>query len=152
MARMVHEIRQASKVEEANANSIYFLATVAGKGLKIKYDCGITQTGTTFHECVRYATEGASLPAKGESIAREVLNETAADAADPVFTYSPSKAAPTTGARAEAAEGMARMARRGEDPVSSFILIFCCTRVNFPKIAWSNSVNLERPAMSSICP
>ena len=95
MARMVHEIRQASKVEEANANSIYFLATIGGKGWKIKYDCGVAQTGTSFHECVRYATEGASLPAAGASIAREVLNETAADASDPVFTYSPSKAAPT---------------------------------------------------------
>jgi len=59
---MVHEIRQASRVEEANANSIYFLATIGGKGWKIKYDCGVTQTGTSLHECVRYATEGATVP------------------------------------------------------------------------------------------
>ncbi len=95
LARMVHEIRQASKVEEANANSILFLATLRGKNWKIKYDCGVAQAGTSFHECVRYATEGASLPGTGASMAREVLNEAAADPGDPVFVYSPSKAAPT---------------------------------------------------------
>ncbi len=95
LARMLHEIRQASKIEEANANSIFFLATIGGKKWKIKYDCGVTQAGTSFHECVRYATEGATLPGTGASITREVLNETAADLSDPVFVYSPSKAAPT---------------------------------------------------------
>ena len=95
IARMLRDVRQASKVEEANANSIYFLATLGGKKWKIKYDCGVTQAGTSFHECVRYATEGATLPVTGVSITREILNETAADPSDPVFVYSPSKAAPT---------------------------------------------------------
>ncbi len=95
IARMLREIRQASKVEEANANSVFFLATIGGKKWKIKYDCGVTQAGTSFHECVRYATEGATLPVTGASITRDVLNETAADPSDPVFVYSPSKAAPT---------------------------------------------------------
>jgi type II secretory pathway component PulJ len=95
IARMLREIRQASKVEEANANSIFFLATLGGKKWKVKYDCGVAQAGTSFHECVRYATEGTTLPGTGASILREVLNETAADLSDPVFVYSPSKAAPT---------------------------------------------------------
>jgi hypothetical protein len=94
VARMLREIRQASKVEEANANSIFFLATLGGKKWKIKYDCGVTQAGTSFHECVRYATEGATLPVTGVSLIREVLNETAGDLSDPVFVYAPSKAVP----------------------------------------------------------
>jgi type II secretory pathway component PulJ len=109
IARMLREIRQASKVEEANANSIFFVATVGGKKWNIKYDCGVTQAGTSFHECVRYATEGATLPGTGASIAREVLNETPADLSDPVFVYSPSKA-----------HGQDRAARRGDPQTGQY--------------------------------
>lgn len=90
LARMTREIRQASKVEEAKASTIVFLATLGGKNWKIKYECGVSQPGTTFDECVRLAAEeGGSLPGTGPAIVKDVLNGTE------VFTYSPSSAAPT---------------------------------------------------------
>jgi hypothetical protein len=87
---MTREVRQASKVEEAKASTIVFLATLGGKNWKIKYECGVSQPGTTFDECVRLAVEeGGSLPGTGPVIVKDVLNGTE------VFTYWPSSAAPT---------------------------------------------------------
>jgi hypothetical protein len=90
LARMAHEIRQASKVEEAKASTIVFLATLGGKNWKIKYECSVSQPGTEYDECVRLAAEeGTSLPGTGPAIVKDVVNGTG------VFTYSPSSAAPT---------------------------------------------------------
>jgi Tfp pilus assembly protein PilW len=92
LARITHEIRQASKVEEAKASAIVFLATIGGKNLKIKYECNVTQPGTTYPytQCVRLAAEeGKALPATGPAIVKDVVNGTE------VFSYSPSAAAPT---------------------------------------------------------
>jgi type II secretory pathway component PulJ len=79
LGRMAHDIRQASKVEEAQAkgNSIVFNATVGAKSLQIKYDCSVAQPGTTYTQCVRYAAEtGKSLPSTGTPVARDIVNGT----------------------------------------------------------------------------
>ena len=89
LARMVRDIRQATKVKEANAGSIEFLATIGGKELEIKYECATAQNGTTYTECVRLAAEGGKpLPASGPIVATDLVNGSA------VFTYSPSAATP----------------------------------------------------------
>src|SRR5579863_2864629 len=58
LARMLRDIRQAYKVEEAKAGAILFLATIGAKTWRIKYECGVAQTGTEYTECVRFAAEG----------------------------------------------------------------------------------------------
>jgi len=90
LSRMARDIRAATKVEEAKASAIYFLARTGGKSMRVKYDCNVAQTGTTYTACIRYAAEeGKSLPSTGPQVAKDVLNGTA------VFTYSPSSSAPT---------------------------------------------------------
>lgn len=90
LARMAREIRQASKVEKAEAGTIEFLATIAGSVWQVKYECSVAQSGTSYDECVRFAAEvGKSLPSSGTPITRDVINGTE------VFAYSPSKASPT---------------------------------------------------------
>jgi hypothetical protein len=90
LARMVRDIRQATKVEEANAGSIVFLATIGGKAWKVKYECGVSQSGTTLTQCERLAAEeGKPLPATGPLLARDMVNGSA------VFSYSPNTTAPT---------------------------------------------------------
>ncbi len=90
MSRMLRDIRQASKVEEAKAGAIVFLARVSNKNWTIKYECGVGQPGTEYTECVRIAAEeGKALPSSGSVIVRDVLN------GSEVFSYSPSAAAPT---------------------------------------------------------
>jgi prepilin-type N-terminal cleavage/methylation domain-containing protein len=101
LARMAREIRQASKVEKAEAGTIEFLATIGGTKWTIKYECGAEQPGTEYHECVRKAEiTGKSLPATGAPVVRDVLNPTK------VFCYSHGAAActesPTATERAEA--------------------------------------------------
>jgi Tfp pilus assembly protein PilW len=84
LARMAREIRQASKVEKAEGGTIEFLATIASKVWKIRYECGVEQPNTTnYHECVRKAVEGSSgtLPSTGTPVVRDVLNPTG------VFAY-----------------------------------------------------------------
>lgn len=82
LARMVRDIRQATKVEEAQPGAIFFLATIGGKGWKIKYECNVSQSGTEYTQCVRLAAEeGKALPATGPAIVKDVVNGTA------VFTY-----------------------------------------------------------------
>jgi type II secretory pathway component PulJ len=91
LARIVRDIRQATKVEEANPGSITFLATIAGKSTKIKYECGVVQAGTAYHECVRLAAEeGKALPASGLRIARDIINS------GELFSYTPGEAATAT--------------------------------------------------------
>lgn len=89
LARMVRDIRQATKVNEAGTGSIKFAATIGGQKLEVKYECTTAQTGTTFTECVRFsAEEGKGLPAKGTIVAKDLLNGSSA------FTYSPNSASP----------------------------------------------------------
>ncbi len=91
LARMAREIRQASKVEKAEASTILFMAAVSGKTKpwQIKYECSVAQSGTTYDECVRFAAEeGTSLPTTGTPIVRDVTNGTA------VFSYSPTSVSP----------------------------------------------------------
>jgi type II secretory pathway component PulJ len=101
LARTAREIRQASKVERAEAGTIEFLATIGGKEWKIRYECGVIQSGTEYHECVRKAVEGKAnpLPSTGAPVVRDVLNPTK------VFCYSHGAAActesPTATERAE---------------------------------------------------
>jgi Tfp pilus assembly protein PilE len=98
LARMVREIRQAYSIKAATGSSIDFLVTIGGNDLEVSYQCNVTQPGTSLYECVRLAaTPPASLPAlsTGTPIVRDVLNETAADSSDPVFSYTPNATAPT---------------------------------------------------------
>jgi Tfp pilus assembly protein PilW len=82
LARMAREIRQASKVETAEGGTIVFQATISSTVWQIKYECGATESGTTYHRCVRYAAEyGKSLPSTGTTVVGTVLNPTS------VFTY-----------------------------------------------------------------
>jgi prepilin-type N-terminal cleavage/methylation domain-containing protein len=78
LSRMTREIRQASQITTHEAGAIEFLATIGATEWKIKYECGVSQSGTTYHECVRKAVEGkaGALPSTGTPIARDVLNPT----------------------------------------------------------------------------
>ncbi len=90
LARMVREIRQASKIEEAKANAIVFLATIGGKAWKIEYECASKQADSEYTQCLRLAAEeGKSLPAAGPALATDILD------GGEVFSYSPSAASPT---------------------------------------------------------
>jgi len=90
LSRMVRDMRQATKVEQAETGTIVFLATLSGKKWRVKYECGVAQSGTTYTQCARLAAEeGKSLPASGPAIVKNVVNGTG------VFTYSPSSASPT---------------------------------------------------------
>ncbi|HWX74040.1 MAG TPA: prepilin-type N-terminal cleavage/methylation domain-containing protein [Solirubrobacteraceae bacterium] len=89
LARMMHDMRQATKVEsaEAKTGSFAFSATIGGKSYKVKYECGVSQPGTTYYECQRLAAEeGKALPAAGPAVVTDVVNSSE------VFTYSPSAA------------------------------------------------------------
>jgi type II secretory pathway component PulJ len=82
LARMVRDIRQASKIEEAKPGAILFLATIGGKSWKIKYECNVSQSGTEYTQCVRLAAEeGKALPGTGPAIVKDVVNGTE------VFSY-----------------------------------------------------------------
>ena len=90
LARMVREIRQATELVEPSSggtasSALVFKATIGGKKWKIKYECNLTQSGTSYTECVRYAAEGENpaLPASGTRQGRYLTNGTS------VFTYSP---------------------------------------------------------------
>ena len=88
LARMVRDIRQATEVVEpstgAPASFITFLAIIGGTKWKIEYECAVSQPGSTYTECVRFAAEeGQSFPAKGARIAVDITNGSS------VFTYSP---------------------------------------------------------------
>lgn len=90
LRHMLYDIRQASKVEEANSSALVFLAEIGGKSWKIKYECAVSQPGTEYKECVRLAAEeGKALPSTGPAIARDVLDGTEA------FSYAPSSTTPT---------------------------------------------------------
>jgi type II secretory pathway pseudopilin PulG len=86
LARMVRDIRQATEIKTEAAGSIYFGATIGGKKWQIKYECGVTQPGTSYsyRECVRLAAEvPSSLPGAGPVVAKYLTNGSS------VFTYSP---------------------------------------------------------------
>jgi prepilin-type N-terminal cleavage/methylation domain-containing protein len=78
LSRMTREIRQASEIKTHEAGTIEFLATVKGTVWKIKYECGVEQPGTAYHECVRKAVEKSTgtLPSTGTPIARDIRNPT----------------------------------------------------------------------------
>jgi prepilin-type N-terminal cleavage/methylation domain-containing protein len=89
LAQMVRDMREATKVQssEAKAGSFAFSATIGGKAWKVKYECGVTQSGTTYTECQRLAAEeGKALPSSGPVFAQDMTNGAE------VFTYSPSTA------------------------------------------------------------
>src|ERR1700730_12454946 len=87
LAQMVRDIRQASKVEEAKSSAMMVLATLGGKPWKIKYECGVSQTGTTYTQCVRLAAEvGKQLLSTGPAVTTDMVN------GGSVFYYAP----PTT--------------------------------------------------------
>jgi hypothetical protein len=93
VARMVRDIRQATTIEEANAGSILFRATIGGKTMNVKYECGVTQPSTpyAYKQCVRLAAEvGKTLPSSGPAVTKYVVNS------GEVFTYSPDSTSPTS--------------------------------------------------------
>jgi Tfp pilus assembly protein PilW len=78
MAQMAREIRQATKVAKAEEGTIEFLATLGSTEWKVRYECGVEQPGTEYHECVRKAVEKSTgtLPSTGKPVVRDVLNPT----------------------------------------------------------------------------
>jgi type II secretory pathway pseudopilin PulG len=89
LARMVREIRQATEIKTESEGTIYFAATIGGKKLQVKYECGVTQAGAAYSytQCRRLAAEvGNALPTSGPVVARYLVNGAK------VFTYSPSGA------------------------------------------------------------
>jgi prepilin-type N-terminal cleavage/methylation domain-containing protein len=90
LSRMIREIRAATSVEQATASSIVVLEPIGGTSWKIKYECGVSQVGTAYDECVRLsAEEGKPLPGKGPRVAGAIINGSEA------FSYSPSSTSPT---------------------------------------------------------
>lgn len=90
LARMARDVRAATSVEEAKASAIVFWGTFSGAKWKIKYDCSVSESGTTYKQCVRYAAkESSTLPSTGTPIVREVQN------GSEVFAYAPNTTAPT---------------------------------------------------------
>ncbi len=78
LSRMTRELRQASKLEKGEANTVVFHATIGGKPWEIKYECGVAQTAS-LTTCVRYAAEeGKGLPSQGLTIVRDVVKGTEA--------------------------------------------------------------------------
>ena len=54
LSRMAREIRQASKVEKAEAGTIEFQALIGTSNYYIRYECGVVESGTKY-KCVRSA-------------------------------------------------------------------------------------------------
>jgi len=76
LSRMSREIRQASKVEKAEAGTIDFLATVGSTEYHVRYECGVVESAPRY-KCVRFASKVAeSLPATGTRVVGGVLNGT----------------------------------------------------------------------------
>jgi hypothetical protein len=95
LARMAHEIRQASSVTATTPNSIDFLITIRGQARRVFYECDVPRPSTAFKECVRLsAAAGTALPALGTAatVISRIANGTLAD---PVFGFSPDAIAPT---------------------------------------------------------
>src|SRR5207249_9902396 len=72
---------------------IRFIATIGGKSMQVRYECGVTQTGTpyAYKQCVRLAAEvGKALPSSGPAVAKFLVNS------GEVFTYSPSAGSATS--------------------------------------------------------
>jgi type II secretory pathway pseudopilin PulG len=95
LARMVHEIRQASSVSATTPNSIDFLVMIGGQSQRVFYECDVAQPGTSYNECVRLSVAaGGALPAlsTGEPIVPRIVDGTPGD---PVFSFSPNAIAPT---------------------------------------------------------
>jgi prepilin-type N-terminal cleavage/methylation domain-containing protein len=90
LSRMARDIRQASKVEKAEAGTIDFLATIGSTNYHVRYECGVVESGTKY-KCVRFSAKvGESLPASGTRIVGGVLNGTE------VFNYFREGSANTT--------------------------------------------------------
>jgi prepilin-type N-terminal cleavage/methylation domain-containing protein len=76
LSRMSREIRQASKVEKAEAGTIDFLATVGSTAYHVRYECGVVESAPRY-KCIRFASKVAeSLPATGTRVVSGVLNGT----------------------------------------------------------------------------
>lgn len=90
LSRMAREIRQASKVEKAEAGTIEFQALIGTSNYYIRYECGVVESGTKY-KCLRSAEAGKSPSAgTGKRIVATVLNGTT------VFKYFKENAANTT--------------------------------------------------------
>lgn len=76
LSRMSRDIRQASKVEKAEAGTIDFLATVGSTEYHVRYECGVVESAPRY-KCVRFASKvGESLPGTGTRVVAGVLNGT----------------------------------------------------------------------------
>ncbi len=90
LARIAREVRQASKVEKAEAGTIDFFARIGTSSYHVRLECGVAESATRY-KCVRFAAEeGKSLPATGTRIVGGVLN------GSEVFKYFKDGAANTT--------------------------------------------------------
>jgi type II secretory pathway pseudopilin PulG len=92
--QMVSQIRQATSINASGPNYIDMNVNLNGSAYRVGYECDITQTGTTYRECVRVqASSGASLPAfSGGTV--EINQLTNGTVGSPVFSWGPDPVAP----------------------------------------------------------
>jgi hypothetical protein len=93
LAAMTRDLRQAQTINSATATAVDFTATIGGVTQRIIYDCSVTQTGTTYKQCVK-ASSTTLTAAPSLTGARQVI-QNLVNGATAVFTYSPSSTAPT---------------------------------------------------------
>jgi prepilin-type N-terminal cleavage/methylation domain-containing protein len=98
--RMTREVRQATVVNSATSNTVDFKVTTDGSTQRVIYKCDSAVDGETYRKCIRASVScptTCSPPSttNGALVINRVLNNTAADPADPVFSYTPSTSAPT---------------------------------------------------------
>jgi type II secretory pathway pseudopilin PulG len=69
MARLTHDLRQATSFQSISANAIQFQMSVGGQTLNVKYTCGASDTlGSAYSRCARtQAVAPASPPSPGST-------------------------------------------------------------------------------------
>jgi type II secretory pathway pseudopilin PulG len=91
LAAMTRDLRQAQTINSATSSAIDFNATIDGVTQRVVYNCSVTQTGTTYKQCVK-ATSTNLAASPSLTGAKPVIQRLQSSL---VFTYTPSAAAPT---------------------------------------------------------
>jgi Tfp pilus assembly protein PilW len=93
LATMTRDLRQAQTINSATSTAVDFNATIGGVTQRILYSCSVTQTGTTYKQCVRASS--TTLTAAPSLTGAQPIITRLSNGATAVFTYSPSATAPT---------------------------------------------------------
>jgi prepilin-type N-terminal cleavage/methylation domain-containing protein len=98
VARMTRELREAQQVFSTGDGWMDVEIVIAGQPTRILYRCDWQPAGATYRQCVRAMSTDLSQapdPTTGQVIVDRVLNGTAYDPSDPVFTFTPDGTNPT---------------------------------------------------------